>query len=100
MAKAVWLANNISHYHRARADAFARDWPGSFTILQLSNRDALSVLESRACEFTQTVTLFPGTSIHEIAGRRLRNSLLRSLEEIRPDVCCLNGWGLPGTAAM
>jgi glycosyltransferase involved in cell wall biosynthesis len=100
MATVVWLTNNISHYHRARADAFAREWPGSFTILQLANRDALPVLESKACEFARTVTLFPGTTIDKVPNLRLRNSLLRSLEEIRPDVCCLNGWGLPGTAAM
>ncbi len=100
MAKVAWLANNISHYHRVRADAFAREWPGSFTIIELSNRDSLPVLQTKACEFARKITMFPGMAIDEIASLRLRTSLLQSLEKMRPDVCCLNGWGLPGTAAM
>jgi len=100
MTSVVWLANNITHYHRARADAYARQWPGTFTLLELSNQDRLSVLQGAACDFARTITLFPGVAISEIPAARLRASLLAALERIRPDVCCLNGWDLPGTAAM
>jgi glycosyltransferase involved in cell wall biosynthesis len=100
MSGVVWLANNITHYHRARADAFARAWPGDFTILELSKSDGFSVVRGAGCDVAQTVTLFPGEAVSEIPGARLRSSLLAALEKIAPDVCCLNGWHLPGTAVM
>jgi glycosyltransferase involved in cell wall biosynthesis len=100
MTSIVWLVNNITHYHRIRADAFARQWAGSFTILELSNKDDLSVLKGAACDIARTITLFPGTALSEIPRARIRASLLAALERIGPDVCCLNGWNLPGTAIM
>jgi glycosyltransferase involved in cell wall biosynthesis len=100
MPSAVWLSNNITHYHRARAEAFAAAWPGVFTLLELSDRDNLSVLRGADCTLARRITLYPGNALESIPRRHLRASLVDALEEIRPDVCCLNGWGLPGTVVM
>ncbi len=100
MQECVWLANNLSHYHRARADAFAKVWPARFTVLELSNRDSLPILAGRASGVSHVHTLFPGQAIGTISQAALRRALITYLETARPSVCCLNGWALPGTAAM
>lgn len=96
----VWLGNSLIHYHRARADAFARDWPGQFTLLELCGRDQLSILESETCAFARVRTLFPGITVADLRPRAVSESVRGYLEENRPGVCCLNGWALPGSAAM
>jgi len=100
MTHLVWLVNNVTHYHKARADAFARSWDGRLTLLALSDRDELSALEAGGCSFAEVATLFPSCSLGRIRKGLLRKKLLGSLAELKPDVCCLNGWGLPGTAVM
>ena len=100
MTNVIWLANNLSHYHKARADAFAKVWPGRFTVLELSNRDELPVLQARPSGVAKVKTLFPGRFVTEIGIVDIRRALISYLKEVRPDVCCLNGWALPGTAAM
>ena len=96
----VWLANNVTHYHRARADAFARNWPGRFMILELSGRDSLPVLQADRCDFAQVTTLFPNMNIQEVRKATLRRNIWEYMARDKPDLCCLNGWGMPGTAAM
>jgi len=96
----AWLAAHINHYHRARADAFASRWPGQLTVIQVSNRDALTVLQRGSCAIAQVETLFQNKGLAEIGPAAVRTALLQRLEAIRPCVCCLNGWALPGTAAM
>lgn len=100
MAKVVWLANNITHYHKARADAFAEIWPGKFIVLELSNKNSLPVLRGAACTAASVTTLFPGLGLHELKQAPLRGAVLKFLDQENPDVCCLNGWALPGTAVM
>jgi glycosyltransferase involved in cell wall biosynthesis len=100
MTEVVWLANNLTHYHRARADAFARIWPGSFSVLELSNRDNMAALQGETCKIALRSTLFPGRSLDQIGRGNLRRSIIRHLETTRPNVCCVNGWDLPGTAVM
>jgi glycosyltransferase involved in cell wall biosynthesis len=75
-------------------------WPGTFSVLSLSDTDALPVLDGDVCEVAQVTTLFPGLMISQIESSALRRAVPQYLEAVRPDVCCLNGWGLPGTAAM
>ena len=100
MTQIVWLANNLTHYHRARADAFAKIWHGSFSVLEISNRDSLATLQGEACEIALKSTLFPGRALHQIGRGHLRRSIAHYLETANPDVCCVNGWDLPGTAVM
>ena len=100
LIKVVMLANSVYHYHRARADAFAGIWPGTFAVLALSDMDALPVLDADDCDVAQVTTLFSGVRIAQIENSALRIAIPTFLEAVRPDVCCLNGWGLPGTAAM
>jgi glycosyltransferase involved in cell wall biosynthesis len=96
----VWLANLLTHYHRTRADAFAKIWPGRFTVLELSNRDELPVLQSHTPGLASVQTLFPGKSMGVVGKAVLRKAITEYLETARPGVCCLNGWALPGTAVM
>jgi glycosyltransferase involved in cell wall biosynthesis len=100
MTDTVWLANSVTHYHRARADAFAGIWPGQFNLLELSDKDPLPVLHGDSCDTASVTTLFPGTGIDEIKQAALRRAVLEYLDKARPCVCCLNGWALPGTAVM
>jgi glycosyltransferase involved in cell wall biosynthesis len=100
MNSVVWLANNVSHYHRARADAFASKWSGRFELLELSNRNELAPLQSGPCDIATVTTLFPGVRIAEIRKAELRSAILRHLDKTMPDVCCVNGWNMPGTAVM
>jgi glycosyltransferase involved in cell wall biosynthesis len=100
MTKIVWLINNLTHYHRARADSFANRWPGEFVVLELSGRERLSVLRSDTCVVAQLRTLFPGRTASDLEPVKVSESVRRYLDESRPDVCCLNGWALPGNAAM
>jgi hypothetical protein len=94
MTKVVWLANYLSHYHRTKADAFSRIWPGRFTVLELSNRDELPVLQSRSSDLANVQTLFPGTSMGEVGNAALRKAVAEYLETVRPSGRCLNGWVL------
>jgi glycosyltransferase involved in cell wall biosynthesis len=96
----VWLANNITHYHRARADAFARSWRGRFIVLELSKRNGFSVLQGKTCDIADVVTLFTDRGIQEIGKADLRKAIFDYLDDSNPDVCCLNGWGMPGAAVM
>jgi len=96
----VWLANTVTHYHRARADAFARELRGSFKVIALTSKDPLLVLEAAPCEFAQIVTLFPGMAIQDIGQAERGKALVGYLDETQPDVCCLNGWALAGSATM
>jgi glycosyltransferase involved in cell wall biosynthesis len=100
MNHVVWLANNLTHYHRARADAFARVCPQGFTVLELSNSDSFSALRSAPCEKASVRTLFPGQELQKLRRSSIRNAVIRFLDEVNPSVCCLNGWALPGTAVM
>lgn len=96
----VWLANHVTHYHRARADAFAQVWPGRFTILELSNADELPVLRSDVSGIANVETLFPRKALGEMGQADLKKAVTQYLETAAPGACCLNGWALPGTAAM
>lgn len=96
----VWLAINLYHYHRARADAFARVWPARFTVLQLSDHNELPVLTGQSSGVAKLETLLPGTPVAEIGNVELRKAIINYLDTTRPGVCCLTGWALPGNAAM
>ena len=100
MIKGVWLLNNVYHYHRARANAVAKTWPGAFRLLQLTDAAELPVLRAGEQDAADVVTLFPRHAMREIPQGAIRRAIVNYLEKARPDICCLNGWGLPGTAAM
>ncbi|MDR5730305.1 MAG: glycosyltransferase, partial [Terriglobia bacterium] len=100
MTPVVWLANNLTHYHRARADAFAQICPQQFTVLELSNEDSFASLQSDRCAVASVKTLFPGRRLQDIKKREIRAAIKRFLDEVSASVCCLNGWGLPGSATM
>lgn len=100
MPDCVWLSVNLYHYHRARADAFAQVWPSQFTVLQLSDRNAIPLLAGCATGLARVETLCPKTPVGEINQADLRRAIIKYLDAARPGVCCLNGWALPGTAEM
>ncbi len=100
MNHVVWLANSITQHHRARADAFAQVWPEQFTVLELFNKDPFRVLHAETCRTASVRSLLPGTEIQELGQAALRRAVAQFLEKLGPSVCCLNGWGSPGTIAM
>jgi glycosyltransferase involved in cell wall biosynthesis len=98
--KVVWLVNNVTHYHRARAEAFSDIWSRQFEVIEISNRNPVPVLHGAPCDRVSVTTLFEGTEFHAITRAALREAILEYLDRVEPCVCCLNGWGLPGTAVM
>ena len=70
-----------------------------FTALEISDRDAFAALRTdrRPADSYTRMTLFPSRPIREVSLRELRSALWQALDRLRPDVLCVNGWGLPGS---
>jgi glycosyltransferase involved in cell wall biosynthesis len=93
----AWVLVSITHYHHARMAAFAAEWPHPTSIVQITDTDAVRVLEARPERPPYALhTLLPG--VHRLAAldRALAGLVHRALDRIRPEVVCINGWSYGG----
>ncbi|MGD0013044.1 MAG: glycosyltransferase [Bryobacteraceae bacterium] len=92
-----WVLVTTTHYHHARMTAFAKAWAGPCAILELTDTDELRSLESqpRDAPYARR-TLFPGLPSGQARGRRMGPAVRRVLDELRPNVVCINGWSIGG----
>jgi len=90
---AVFL-NNLVPYHHARWNAYASLYASNCLLIEITSRDAFSVLEMPAEQSgkCRRHALFPGVSFDEIDRSALRKAVYQVLDEHRPKVVCLNGY--------
>ena len=99
-ARVCWLLINASHYHVARWSAFSGDAEFRATLVELANRDAgFAALQAARYDGVEYRTLFPGRHWRTVSGAERRRAIHRELDELSPDVVCLNGWSMGGAAA-
>ncbi|MGD0199896.1 MAG: glycosyltransferase [Bryobacteraceae bacterium] len=92
-----WVQVTTTHYHHARMAAFAKAWAGPCAIVELTDTDELRSLESRPRDAPYARrTLFPGLPSGQAGGPRIGPAVRRALDELRPDVVCINGWSIGG----
>jgi len=96
-----WIVENAVPYHKARLQAAALQSRLRVCIVELTNVDAhWSVQRPRErVESIQQRTLFYDRAWAEIDGRTMVQNLYTSLDELRPDVVCVNGWSFGGCIA-
>lgn len=98
--RVAWNIINLSHYHAARWTAFASRLDASPIVLELANRDSgIVTLEMAGDVAFERRTLFTDTTWDRVAGWRRARAIWRALDEIAPDVVCLNGWSMGGAPA-
>ncbi len=100
--KVMWLIQNLVPYHHARFDAFCRRKEYDGVLCQVTNRDSFNVLEFEASDTHYRLrTLFPGTAPENIRLSAIRKQLFKVIQEEKPDVLCVSGFGIdPGLAML
>lgn len=100
MTTIAWNLINLSHYHAARWKAFVSRADEPAIVLELANKDSgFTALEANGGENFRRRILFPNRSWQDIAGWGRAFAIWRALDEISPDVVCLNGWSMGGAQA-
>jgi glycosyltransferase involved in cell wall biosynthesis len=96
-----WVLVNTVPYHEARLRAVATQMPLRVSVVQLAGRDAFRALQPavQADENIDRRTLFPDKRYHDIDGRAMVRGLQTLLDELRPNVVCINGWSSGGCIA-
>ena len=93
MNTVCWVLPDIGHYHKARMDAAARQKEWKAVVLELYDQSGFSEFKTeRSDEAYATVTLFPGKDARALDRRQAATALKKGLQEIHPDVVCINGW--------
>ncbi len=85
---------NLVPYHHARWDAVSNLDGFQVDVIEITNRDAFSVLEHRGCGSYTRHTMFPGVQPEEVALSDLRSELGLRLGAIVPEVVFASGWSL------
>jgi glycosyltransferase involved in cell wall biosynthesis len=96
-----WVLVNTVPYQEARLRAAAMQMPLRVGVVQLAGRDAFRALELvvQGDESIDRRTLFPDKRFHDIDGRAMVRGLRALLDELRPNVVCINGWSEGGCIA-
>jgi glycosyltransferase involved in cell wall biosynthesis len=97
-----WILNNLSYYHAARFRAFAAKAATPPWLIEWTDRDEFASLEHETLESFpfRRETLFPNTPLRGIGMYEAKQALWRKLDSIRPEVVCVNGWGVFGSRTM
>ena len=91
MPRVAAIIINLVPYHHARWEACAVLTGSETHLVELTDRDEFKVLEfSKEAHFARH-TLFPKSGSVEAV---LAQSMMKTLDAIRPDVVCVSGWGL------
>jgi glycosyltransferase involved in cell wall biosynthesis len=92
MPRVAAIIVNLVPYHHARWEACVVQTGAETHLVELTDRDEFKVLEfSRESHFNRH-TIFPKkTGPH---GAALAQRMREMLDQIRPDVVCVSGWGL------
>ena len=96
-----WVQVNAVPYQEARLRAAAMQMPLRVGVVQLAGRDAFRALEL-AIQGDKSIdrrTLFPDKRFDDIDGRAMVRGLRALLDELRPNVVCINGWSEGGCIA-
>lgn len=96
MPRVAAVIVNLVPYHHARWDGFALASSSETHLVELTDRDEFKVLECAKEAHFQRHTLFPK---NDPLGATLMQRMIWKLDEIRPDVVCVSGWGLPVSLA-
>lgn len=91
MPRVAAIIVNLVPYHHARWDACAVVTGSETHLVELTDRDEFKVLEFAKDAHFHRHTLFPKT---DPQGAPLARRMGDKLDEIRPDVVCVSGWGL------
>jgi glycosyltransferase involved in cell wall biosynthesis len=96
-----WVLVNTVPYHEARLRAAAMYMSLRVSVVELAGRDAFwasqqSVLENGNHDRR---TLFPDKRWQDINGRAMVRGLRAVLDELKPNVVCINGWSFGGCIA-
>lgn len=102
MMKVIWLIQNLVPYHHARFEAFCSQPGIDGVLLQVTDRDAFKVLEFKADHAHYRLrTLFPKREPGQIKLSQIRQKLFDCIDEEKPDVLCVSGFGIdPGIAML
>ena len=91
MPRVAAIIVNMVPYHHARWEACAVVKGSETHLVELTDRDEFQVLEFAKDACFHRHTLFPKT---DPQGALLARRMGEKLDEIRPDVVCVSGWGL------
>jgi glycosyltransferase involved in cell wall biosynthesis len=91
MPRVAAIIVNLVPYHHARWEACSVVTGSETHLVELTDRDEFKVLEFTDDAHFHRHTLFPKT---EPMGASLERKMGDKLNEIRPDVVCVSGWGL------
>jgi len=91
MPRVAAIIVNLVPYHHARWEACSVVAGSETHLVELTDRDEFKVLEFTDDAHFHRHTLFPKT---EPMGASLERKMGEKLNEIRPDVVCVSGWGL------
>src|SRR5215472_10829939 len=96
-----WVLVNTLPYHEARLRAAAMHMPLRVRAVQLVGRDAIWAPQAsmQANENYDRRTLFPDKRWQDINGRAMVRGLRAVLDELKPNVVCINGWSFGGCIA-
>jgi len=95
------LIQNLVPYHHARFEAFCSQEGIDGVLLQVTDRDAFKVLEFKSDHaYYRLRTLFAGVGPGEIRLSQIRQRLFECIDEEKPDVLCVSGFGIDSGIAM
>jgi glycosyltransferase involved in cell wall biosynthesis len=96
-----WVLVNTVPYHEARLRAAAMHMSLRVSVVQLAGRDAFWALEQSVQDNGNydRRTLFPDQRWQDINGRAMVRGLRVFLDELKPNVVCINGWSYGGCIA-
>lgn len=92
----AWILPDISHYHHARIEAFARaaDRPRSVAVVCVGGVSGFREFRCPADRLRSyaLTTIFPGCYYRAVAPRALRAALGRHLAGLQPGALLIQGW--------
>ena len=94
--KVLALLTNLVPYHHARWTAFAGRELYDCTVAEIRHKDGFKVLElpGRMSSNYLRRTLLSGKHEHQTTRAGVRHLVRRTLDELRPQIVCLNGYSL------
>jgi 1,2-diacylglycerol 3-alpha-glucosyltransferase len=90
-----WVLPDIGFYHHARIECFARSWPSPVVVLEVSDTSRFQQFKRQrsGAEQYELVTLFKSRHYEQLARHEMSQAIHKALDEIRPDLVLLQGWG-------
>jgi len=90
-----WVLPDVGFYHHARIESFARSWPAPVVVLEVSDTSRFNQFKRQGygVEQYELVTLFKSQHYEQIARVEMSEAIHRTLDQIRPDLVVLQGWG-------